>query len=114
MKYNANHPISPMLLSCFSHESGRADSTNPNEHVVHVAQGGLLIPAIGQPYSLHEHQVAVYLLRPRDNITLLRATDSTIFVSDLPELRDYEFLCIPRRDDRNPSKVRYTYQVTRV
>ena len=79
-----------------------------------LPQGGLLIPARGKSLTLHEHQIRAYSIRPRSGISLLSSVDSTVFVSDLPELRGYEFLCTPIRDDRNPYKVRYTYILTRV
>jgi hypothetical protein len=81
---------------------------------VTLPQGGLLIPARGKSLTLHEHQIRAYSIRPRSGISLLSSVDSTVFVSDLPELRGYEFLCTPIRDDRNPYKVRYTYILTRV
>lgn len=90
------------------------DVANRYEHVVNVSDGGLLIPAIGQTYTLSMSQVAVYFIRPTNHTPLSKATDSTVFVSDLPELRGYTFLCIPIRDDTNPNKVRYTYQLKRV
>jgi hypothetical protein len=89
-------------------------ASNPREHVVNVPEGGLLIPASGETLTLNDPQVAVYFLRPKGDMTLLDATDDTTFVSDLPELGGYEFRCVPIRDDRNPSKVCYTYKLTRV
>ncbi len=112
-------------LSNASVEQAPCPTCNPNGwlskthdkqtgHLVRVTGGSLYIPVKNRSHNLNEHQIAAYFLRPRDNISLLKAVDDTIFVSDLVELMGYEFRCIPIRDDQNPHKVKYTYNLMRV
>lgn len=49
------------------------------------------------PAIMLDHQVQAYRLRPKNGQHLMTANSNTILVSDVPELRGYEFLVSTQR-----------------